>query len=126
MMFEILSQFIEKECSPGHIDWDATEHHKNARKEMQELYDWWNHYYNKQYTIDSEAIWKEIEKHSPTVNWIPTEADFIEWSPQWDNDADKQAYNSGYKKLQKFEDRVEKELEKNLHRLITIMPYMWT
>jgi hypothetical protein len=92
MMFEILSQFIEKECSPGNVDWDATEHHKAARKEMQELYDWWNNYYNKQYEVDSEAIWKEIEKHNPVVDWVPMNDEYDEWCPQWATEDDKQAY----------------------------------
>ena len=41
MIFEILCQFIEKECSPGGIDWDHDERHIAVRKEMQDLYDWW-------------------------------------------------------------------------------------
>ena len=48
-MFEVLSQFIENECSPGPIDWEASAHmvkvhgkEVNVRDEMQELYDWWH------------------------------------------------------------------------------------
>jgi hypothetical protein len=125
MMFEILSQFIEKECSPGHVDWDATEHHKAARKTMQEIYDWWHNYYNSQSKVDSDAIWKEIQKHDPVVGWVSM-GDYDEWCPQWATEDDKQAYKNGLKRLQKFEGTVKKELEKNLHRLITVMPYMWT
>ena len=47
--FEILSQFIEKECNPGIVDWYYEGGHKilvdgemkNVRDEMQDLYDWW-------------------------------------------------------------------------------------
>jgi hypothetical protein len=126
MMFEILSQFIEKECSPGNVDWEADEHHKAARKEMQELYEWWHQYYNKQYQLDCDTIWNETEKYRPNTYFIPRTDGAVEWNPQWSDEAKKLAYNDEFKKLQKLETKVEKELEVNLHRLIKIMPYMWT
>ena len=56
VMFEVLSQFIERECTPECIDWEASGHmitvdgvEKNVRQEMQELYDWWHQEYNKDY-----------------------------------------------------------------------------
>lgn len=39
--FQILKDFVEKELPHSYVDWDATEHHKAAYKEIQELYAWW-------------------------------------------------------------------------------------
>jgi hypothetical protein len=79
-MFEILSNFIEGECSPGHVDWEGSGHTVevngetiNVRDEMQELYDWWHTVYNKEFDEVNEILWKEAEKHSPTELFIPYE-----------------------------------------------------
>ncbi|MCK9458443.1 MAG: hypothetical protein M0R80_02220 [Proteobacteria bacterium] len=91
MMFEILSQFIEQECSPGHVDWEASDHKirvvkddsidpgsglpldpgkmVNVRDEMQELYDWWHNVYMKEYKEVEEILWAEARKHEPIDRW---------------------------------------------------------
>ena len=39
--FEILCKFIEDECSPGYVDWEHDEEHRQIRQDLQNLYDWW-------------------------------------------------------------------------------------
>ena len=125
MMFEILSQFIEKECSPGTVDWDYDEWHRTARKEMQELYDWWHFIYNKQYSAICDRLWKKAEKHSPVTSWIERD-DFDEYCPQWATPMDEKLYRLYLDAVRRLEDRMDKQLEGNLHRIIEIMPYLWT
>lgn len=44
--FQLLSDFVEKEMLPmdKHLDWNGTEETKKARKEIEELYAWWQEY----------------------------------------------------------------------------------
>lgn len=139
MMFEILSQFIEKECSPGMIDWyneGCIESHsivvngekKWVRDEMQDIYNWWHNKYLKEY----EDIEKELNNKMDKL----TDRDvFNEDNPVYEDGRLcgyewKPVYKDGYKEVQKklreLEAQREKELQDNLHRLINIRDHMWT
>src|SRR4030042_4189507 len=72
-MFEILSRFIEKECSPGNVDWDYDNEHSTVRAKLQELYDWWHDYYNKQYIVDCKVLWLKVEQHLTVSDWVNIE-----------------------------------------------------
>ena len=39
--FQIMHNFIVEECSPGVVDWDASDDHAHAMHEMLELDRWW-------------------------------------------------------------------------------------
>jgi hypothetical protein len=40
--FQVLSDFVEKEMKPQHYpDWNASPETRQARKEMEDLYSWW-------------------------------------------------------------------------------------
>jgi hypothetical protein len=120
-MFEILSQFIEKECSPGCIDWDADDEHKIVRTQMQELYDWWHKVYNKQYEAVCDRLWAHAEKHNPVTYWVN-----CQYQPTWETPKDQHLYHLCLKALNNLETQLEQQLKGNLHRIINLMPYMWT
>jgi hypothetical protein len=130
MMFEILSQFIEKECSPGHIEWYGEWGHKidgkYVRDEMQELYDWWHNVYNKFHHEEDAKLWDKASKHRPDVEWVPLDGGGFLWDQQWKNEDDKQLYHKHLDAAIELEENMEKQLAENLHRIINIMPYMWT
>jgi hypothetical protein len=43
--FQLLKDCVEKEnLLSGHTDWDADDMHRTAKKEIQELYNWWLSY----------------------------------------------------------------------------------
>ncbi|MQX53475.1 hypothetical protein [Alcanivorax sediminis] len=43
--FQLLKDSIEKEnLLSGHVDWDADEKHRLAKKEIENLYEWWVSY----------------------------------------------------------------------------------
>lgn len=43
--FQLLTDCIEKEkLLTGHIDWEADDKHREAQKELHELYSWWQSY----------------------------------------------------------------------------------
>lgn len=142
-MFEILSQFIEKECSPGHIDWGSTGHvivvdgkEVNVRDEMQSLYDWWHWEYNKHRIYEDETIHKELAEHSPTSFQKPInavgeevpedEADYFEFCPMYKTPEDKAATDALYKDMWELEKKWDTELNERMHRLVNLLPYLWT
>ncbi len=47
VMFQVLTDFIEKEKPDEVVDWDATKEHRFARDKMDELLNWWRDTYLK-------------------------------------------------------------------------------
>lgn len=119
-MFELLSKFIEDECSPGHIQWYGEYPHMvevngeqvNVRDEMQALYDWWHKQYNKAYQEEKDAIYAEsTDEPLCDENGMFCMSD----------------YNRGvYGRASQLEQDYEKQLDDNLIRLLKIRRYMWT
>lgn len=154
--FEILSDFIENECSPGHIEWYGESGHKitvngvekYVRDEMQELYDWWQSCHKKPKTSLYEKEGNETYKHllDPTFHeyshmlWSLVHAEEIknETIPLESNDGKVYAYEwkTHYKDEQKHHDYVraaahlermhDEFVQNQLHRLVNIRHSMWT
>jgi len=72
--FQLLANFVEKEIAKETVDWEYNEPTKNARKEMDELYHWWQQRINKeaegeydpilnteQYETDNQMLIRLIE-----------------------------------------------------------------
>lgn len=129
-VFEILSRFIEEECSPGHIEWYGNYGHKingkYVRDEMQELYDWWHKVFNKAYPQVTRILWRYANKYDPIVDWVKLDDEFEEYNPRWNSEESERLYGIYMDAINKLERTMEKELKKRLHRVIEIMPYMWT
>jgi hypothetical protein len=138
MMFEILSQFIEQECSPGHVDWEGTGHmvvvngeSVNVRDEMQELYDWWHNVYMKEYEEVNKILWKEAEKHNPIECEDEEEYDEILgkiyiWNQHFKTTEDKELYHKCLKASNKLETIQNKDLLSRMHRVVNLTNYLWT
>jgi len=145
-MFEILSRFIEQECSPGHIEWYGEYGHKikvkgvekYVRDEMQDLYDWWHQVYNKQYEEVNDMLWAEAQKHRPDPDkeFLPIdidgnpvdedEAEYFKWEQNFPTVEDEEVYHRCMKGMNKLEEMQNRKLDEMLHRLIRIRRYMWT
>lgn len=130
MMFEILSQFIEKECLPGHVEWYGEYGHKvdgvYVRDEMQELYDWWHLVYNKACPEVNELLWESCTKYKPIETWVSIDNEYDEYAPTWASEEDKEFYHLYLDAINKLEAKMEQELQANLRKIIPLIPYMWT
>lgn len=135
MMFEILCQFVEKECSPGHIEWYGENAHKitvggvekYVMDEMKELVEWWHKVWNKEYQEVNDMLWAEASKHSPTREFIDIPGtDFVEWLPEFKTEEDKVINHNCLMAMNKLERNMQEALEDRLHRIIPITFYMWT
>jgi len=135
-MFEILSKFIEEECSPGHIDWEGSGHtvevngkQVNIREEMQCLYDWWHNTYNKEYEEVHDILWKEAHKHDPIREEKEIEIHgetYYEWKPEFKNKEDEEIWRCCVRACSKLEEIQNRDLEEKMTRLVKCRPYMWT
>ena len=123
-MFEILSEFIEKECDPGNVNGEE----KYVRDEMQELYNWWHKDYipniweSKLSDKLNEAIKYpkitstpcEDNKHLSKMNFV------------YDNDEHEEKTTQQLKELNHLEAAYDDKLSELMHRLIEVKDYMWT
>lgn len=77
VMFQILTDFIEKENPfECHIDWDYDGEHRQAKKEMLELYHWWHYVYQKAYPYgpcgDNETLKKNCHRLIEVMSYMWT------------------------------------------------------
>lgn len=134
-MFEILSDFVENECSPGDVEWYGEYGHtltvngneKFVRDEIQDLYNWWHKVWNQEYGQVSDMLWEEAIKHAPFDEWLPIkDSDLDEYTPQFASEEDAEIYRQQLDALNKLEICMEKDLQRYLHRLVNVIPYLWT
>jgi hypothetical protein len=135
-MFEVLSQFIEKECQPEEIvDWEASGHtikmngkSVNVRKVMQDLYDWWHQDYNKKRLQTDEALWLKCSKYSPKFESVPSKdiPGCSRLNLKYKNSWQKKQYQKYTKQIQDLEIMYITELNKKMKILVDLTPYLWT
>lgn len=117
-MFQILEDFVKKECSPGVVSWDADEEHKSARKKMDELLNWWHS------TFLEFDPYKDFDESKSSKNHYIKEIDeegrvIHRWHCN--------EYESEfYKRVGEAEDEMSKELNKKLKEIVDLQPWLWT
>ncbi len=133
--FEILSQFLEQECYPGHVQWYGDNPHlimvdgvkTNVMDEMKSLYRWWHTVWQKERPEVDEILWAEVEKHPSTSLFTPIEGTTLsKFDRQFETEGDEAIHHTCMTALNKLDDIMEEALNKRLHRLVNVIPYMWT
>ena len=130
MIFEILSQFLEKECSPGHVEWYGDYSHKVmvgdkevfVMDEMRYLYNWWHTYYNKEVKEVYAILWAEAEKHMPIARF--NEDDI--YGPYFSSAEDKEIFEKCSEAAFRLEVKTERELLDKMRRVCNVYESMWT
>lgn len=117
-MFQVLSDFIEKEKPDEIIDWDSDPEHRHARDKMDELNNWFHNVYLK---FDA---WEGIELNYSFDDdvFIPCKDNLkiYEMKPFTKEQKAKMDL------INKRELDMDKELEKRLRELLDIRKYLWT
>ena len=135
MMFEILCQFVEEECSPGWVEWygevgqkiTVGGQEKYVMDEMRELIKWWHEDWHKIYPEVGDLLWAEAGKHLPIQEYTIIEgADLLDCLPQFKTEEDETIYNLCMAALNKLEQNMYRALADRLHRIIPLIPFMWT
>lgn len=115
-MFQILEDYVKRESHI--IEWNSDAKHKKARKEMDELLDWWHNIYLK--FDESEGLEFDWEKEGWDNQFIDLGNGMIEMKPL--SESDREKYNIVHER----EKQIEKELEKRLIRIIKLRGYLWS
>ena len=135
VMFEVLSRFIENECSPGHIEWHCEHSHKSTRDgeevfvrdELQAIYDWWNITYSKEYPKKQNELLDRMVAFDPDRLFRETDnPNFMELAPEWNDPEAKESYDSASSEFIALEKRAEQERMEFMHRLVEVSQSMWT
>jgi len=137
MMFEVLTRFIDDECSPGYVQWYGEEGHKitvNDQEkyvldEMKDLVAWWDTVWNSEWEEVQDILWAEAHKHDPTSEWTEygdAKPGLSYWDPQFTETEDGELWHVCLRAVSKLERIMHKKREDMLHRMITIIPYLWT
>ena len=135
-MFEILSRFVEKECSPGPVDW----YHKFApkvvvngktkfvRDEIQDLYDWWHQQYLIRYPVLRRHIWNILEEHNAAHRREPAAAvdNWMSWPGHYATAEQQQRATDLFDYLNDLDCGIAAALNRRLIRLVNIRRYLWT
>ena len=123
-MFEILCRFIEDEKAGEIVDWNNDEIHKDAWKEMNDLYNWWEERQNRD---KQNPILQPDLKH-PEMKFTPlndgsdcSSMEFVHESPE-----DKVKWEKVCDDCSEWELKCEKEDEEMMIRLIKVRSFMWT
>lgn len=131
--FEILTQFIDGECSPGHVEWYGEGAHevevggamKNVMDEMLELYRWWNTVYLKEYPAKMDELWDAVD--GPKMLCVAFEdmpggeLEFV-----YEDDGHKVAYKARLDEIHETERLMDEKAEEMLKRLAAVRLWMWT
>jgi hypothetical protein len=133
-MFEILAQFLKEECSPGCIEWYGEYGHKinvdgvekYVMAEMKDLDAWWRESWNKEYNNVRDILWAEARKHAPTSEDEELPNGNFLYRPQYKTKEDEEIYVRCMLAINKLDRIKEEALQERLHRLIPLIPYMWT
>jgi hypothetical protein len=118
--FQVLVNFVENERPERVVDWNATTIHKQAWKEIKDLYEWWRKARPaRRSPLDDRRL------VAPPLNFrrIAGSEAFEIVEP------DRRKYGAYYRALEKHNRLEEKwfnEDQRNLHRLIEIRGFLWT
>lgn len=122
-MFQILSDFMEKEKPAEVTDWNDGEEKIHAWKEIQELNNWWHNVYLK---FD---VWNEApirDEFRPKISYTPIGKGFSTMDQKWDSEEDRKEHEADWNRNTALAKDMERQLEENCIRLIKIRGYLWT
>ena len=127
--FCLLCEYVEKEEPFDRIDWDSDDHHKNAAKEIKELYKWWKEVYPN-YDKNDPLFADDVKApdHDSKVHSVDEDGDPLtyEWVDKPGQEEVKKKFHDACMLSHEYEIKKEKEIEDNMIRLIKIRGYLWT
>ncbi len=136
--FELLTQFLEEECSPGCVDWYyATDDYKGNKIEfngeerwiidvLREICDWWH----KDYLVNVDRTYDAwhnylIENKLAIFEWELDEEDIKE-GYRHNTPEQRQILDELFNKGRELEEYYNETLTKYLIKLVEIRGYLWT
>ena len=119
-VFQLLVDFVEKECPDKLVDWSSDEAHRQAWKEINRLYHWW-----KDIRPTRCSLLEDNKISRP-----PLKKKKISGSEYHEIiQPDRKKYSKYYAALRRhvrLETRWFEEDQLNLHKLIEVRKFLWT
>ncbi len=130
MSFEILGRFLEEECSPGHTLWYGEEGPKvgdeYALDIMDEVWTWWNDVYLRDYPRKDEALWEATLEYTPEI-FAKEIGEGVRSSIFTFKSEDQEfRYRALTQESRDLNEEMERQIDHNLRRLISVRQHMWT
>jgi len=117
-LFQILTDFVEKEKPFDKIDWDSDIEHQHAKAEIKYLYDWWNNI--RPDRVDPLDLVKRPSELFVIDGVLPdgsVKVTMTKGSPEFQ----KAVKDSLEQERKNYEEDTE-----NMKRLIDVRGFMWT
>ncbi len=142
-MFQILVDFVDKECSLVWVDWYGKYPHlimvdgveKNVRDEMQDLYDWWKKAMsdNDEYSdIWDHDLRQEYENNFDLVhkisksNFRKTDNGYYQLFHDFESESDEKKWETLIRRNMDIQRLDQELLIQKMQRLCALQPYLWT
>lgn len=114
-LMKLLVDYVDGEKPFEHIDWEDDEAHRNAKKEIVAIYDWWKNY---------DTRMKEIDV--ALDNWYVSRGgdhkEFLDFFNSESTPESEQLFDHH----EKLEEALLKEEEEMMVRLVKIRGFLWT
>ena len=114
--FQLLVDFVEQEEPEQVCDWQYDELHRDAWREITQLYTWW-----KQERPDRRDPFDDVARPPEEEYTITDKGRMI-----FPDEKEYPDYYAALDESAKLEQEWHKEDQKNLHRLIDVRPFLWT
>lgn len=126
-LFEVLCRFVEEELSQNQVNWNSDKEHKQARKQMDQLYQWWTKI---RPIRDEQDPIKKVEnpewKHVDIVLNGKIDPKWKQLKFEFKNEKHKEQWKKACKESTEFENKCINEDTENMIKLIKIRKFMWT
>ncbi len=118
--FQLLVDFVEQEKPDTIVDWNHSQEHRHAWKEIRALYKWW--------TETRPARKSPLDEKSvkrPPMRWKKVPGSENRELVFYDK-RKYAAYDLALKRHWRLEEMWDEEDQRNLHRLVNIRQFLWT
>lgn len=142
-MFQILVDFVEKECTPERVNWYHEYGHKVTvdgvekfvRDEIQEIYDWYTKVYVPNFNGENteyNKIWDKINENSP-LEFLKEITDPEDrhygnyvYDPEFDEPHKAALYKEAFQELNAYDQALSDKCDEMMHRLVNVRHSLWT
>ena len=133
-MMKLIIDFVDEEKAfTGHVDWDYDETHKDARTNILEVYNWWKNYPNRQKEIsealdkwhDKSSIKKWFDKENKDEDY-DSETKVYRMDNKHANPEDEIVEKDLFGALHLLEEKLDKEEEEMMHKIVKYRHFLWT
>lgn len=136
LIFQVLDDFINEECSPEYVDWAASGLTVlvdgvsiNVRDEMTAISEWWNNIYKKEYPRQCNEIWNRIHECGGKSEFTPLDKEYngeklFEWNMIYPSKEKEEMSDKLMDELYGLEKKMDQDLLSYMHRVVNLREFL--